>query len=153
MATEDFNTEQSKSQKAVVSKGTTATAASPISTAEKGTVRFHVGSNEPGMEGDGDSAVSGDMPTDKLHLEKDVGGGSRSTPSNIGGIGGTEGDAGSGGSEEAEEEESAVYELSMVVSYVKEPWMEAQGNLVAHIRVGPTYHQRKEVRNWNLELQ
>ena len=37
------------------------------------------------------------------------------------------------------------YELSMVVSYVKGP-METRGNLVAHIKVGSTYHMRKEVR-------
>lgn len=42
--------------------------------------------------------------------------------------------------------EGDVYELTTVVSHVKEPWMETHGNLVAHVRVGSTYHMRKEVR-------
>ena len=33
----------------------------------------------------------------------------------------------------------------MLVGHVKEPWMETPGNLVAHIRIGPSYHTRKEV--------
>lgn len=37
------------------------------------------------------------------------------------------------------------YELMMAVGHVKEAWMEVPGNLVAHIRVGPSYHLRKEV--------
>lgn len=41
---------------------------------------------------------------------------------------------------------SAVYDLMMAVGHVKEAWMEGPGNLVAHIRVGPSYHIRKEVR-------
>ena len=52
---------------------------------------------------------------------------------------------GEGGSEDGGVEGDE-YELTMVVSHVKEPWMEAQGNLVAHIKVGPSYHLRKEVR-------
>lgn len=42
-------------------------------------------------------------------------------------------------------QESVVYELSMVVAHVRESWMEAPGNLVAHIRVSPFYHARKQV--------
>lgn len=38
-----------------------------------------------------------------------------------------------------------MYELSMVVAHVRESWMEAPGNLVAHIRVSPFYHARKQV--------
>ena len=37
------------------------------------------------------------------------------------------------------------YELVMAVGHVKEAWMEVPGNLVAHIRVGLSYHLRKEV--------
>jgi PAB-dependent poly(A)-specific ribonuclease subunit 2 len=49
--------------------------------------------------------------------------------------------------EEGEEGEGqVVYELSMVVAHVKEGWMEAPGNLVAHIRVSPFYHNRKQIR-------
>ena len=44
-----------------------------------------------------------------------------------------------------EAESCAEYELSMIVSHVREPWMETAGNLVAHIKVGPTYHHRKKV--------
>ena len=40
---------------------------------------------------------------------------------------------------------SGDYELVMAVGHVKEAWMEVPGNLVAHIRVGPSYHLRKEV--------
>ena len=40
---------------------------------------------------------------------------------------------------------SEVYELVMAVGHVKEAWMEVPGNLVAHIKVGPSYHLRKEV--------
>jgi len=39
----------------------------------------------------------------------------------------------------------AEYELAMVVCHVRESWMECHGNLVAHIKVGPSYHLRKEV--------
>ena len=39
----------------------------------------------------------------------------------------------------------AEYELTMVVCHVRESWMESLGNLVAHIKVGPSYHLRKEV--------
>lgn len=42
-------------------------------------------------------------------------------------------------------QESVVYDLSMVVAHVRESWMEAPGNLVAHIRVSPFYHARKQV--------
>lgn len=42
-------------------------------------------------------------------------------------------------------QESVVYELCMVVAHVRESWMEAPGNLVAHIRVSPFYHARKQV--------
>lgn len=49
---------------------------------------------------------------------------------------------GAGSSEEGEEGE---YELMMAVGHVKEAWMEVPGNLVAHIKVGPSYHLRKEV--------
>ena len=53
--------------------------------------------------------------------------------------------------EEEEEEGGASchgdYELLMAVGHVKEAWMEVPGNLVAHIRVGPSYHQRKEARH------
>lgn len=38
-----------------------------------------------------------------------------------------------------------MFDLVMVVGHVKEGWMEGPGNLVAHIRVGPSYHIRKEV--------
>ena len=38
-----------------------------------------------------------------------------------------------------------MYDLSMVVALVKESWMEAPGNLIAHIRVSPFYHARKKV--------
>ena len=34
----------------------------------------------------------------------------------------------------------------MVVAHVREGWMEAPGNLVAHIRVSPFYHNRKQVQ-------
>jgi PAB-dependent poly(A)-specific ribonuclease subunit 2 len=44
-----------------------------------------------------------------------------------------------------ESKECAVYELSMVVAHVREGWMEAPGNLVAHIRVSPFYHNRKQI--------
>lgn len=40
---------------------------------------------------------------------------------------------------------SGGYELMMAVGHVKEAWMEVPGNLVAHIKVGPSYHLRKEV--------
>lgn len=40
---------------------------------------------------------------------------------------------------------SGDYELMMAVGHVKEAWMEVPGNLVAHIRVGSSYHLRKEV--------
>ena len=33
----------------------------------------------------------------------------------------------------------------MVVAHVNEGWMEVPGNLVAHIRVSPFYHARKQV--------
>ena len=39
---------------------------------------------------------------------------------------------------------SGDYELVMAVGHVKEAWMEVPGNLVAHIKVGPSYHRRKE---------
>ena len=65
---------------------------------------------------------------------------------------------GCGGGEETSEEdvaegvfvkgaglEEVEYELAMVVCHVRESWMESQGNLVAHIKVGPSYHLRKEV--------
>ena len=42
-------------------------------------------------------------------------------------------------------QEGVVYELSMVVAHVREGWMEVPGNLVAHIRVSPFYHERKKV--------
>ena len=44
-----------------------------------------------------------------------------------------------------------MYELSMVVAHVKEGWMEAPGNLVAHIRVSPFYHERKKVSLLKIE--
>jgi PAB-dependent poly(A)-specific ribonuclease subunit 2 len=44
-----------------------------------------------------------------------------------------------------DEKDGVVYELSMVVAHVKEGWMEAPGNLVAHIRVSPFYHERKKI--------
>lgn len=47
--------------------------------------------------------------------------------------------------EEKELDLEAEYELAMVVCHVRESWMESQGNLVAHIKVGPSYHLRKEV--------
>lgn len=63
------------------------------------------------------------------------------------------GDANERGSEEVEgkEEEkgsgtSGDYELMMAVGHVKEAWMEVPGNLVVHIKVGPSYHLRKEAR-------
>ena len=40
----------------------------------------------------------------------------------------------------------------MVVAHVKEGWMEAPGNLVAHIRVSPFYHTRKQVSICHLPL-
>ena len=43
------------------------------------------------------------------------------------------------------EGEKGQYELVMAVGHVKESWMEVPGNLVAHIKVGPSYHLRKEV--------
>lgn len=43
------------------------------------------------------------------------------------------------------EGEKGEYELVMAVGHVKESWMEVPGNLVAHIKVGPSYHLRKEV--------
>ena len=55
------------------------------------------------------------------------------------------------GVEEDEEEKPSanshkvVYDLMMVVGHVREPWMEMPGNLVTHIKVGPSYHMRKEV--------
>ena len=49
-----------------------------------------------------------------------------------------------GGTEEGEGEKGE-YELVMAVGHVKESWMEVPGNLVAHIKVGPSYHLRKEV--------
>lgn len=58
---------------------------------------------------------------------------------------------GSGSEEEEEGEEGegegerGEYELVMAVGHVKEAWMEVPGNLVAHIKVGPSYHLRKEV--------
>ena len=42
-------------------------------------------------------------------------------------------------------EERGEYELVMAVGHVKEAWMEVPGNLVAHIKVGSSYHLRKEV--------
>lgn len=42
-------------------------------------------------------------------------------------------------------QESAEYELSMVVAHVRESWMEVSGNLVTHILVPPFYHARKKV--------
>ena len=42
-------------------------------------------------------------------------------------------------------QESAEYDLSMVVAHVKESWMEVSGNLVTHILVSPFYHARKKV--------
>ncbi len=51
-----------------------------------------------------------------------------------------------GGAEEAPSRPGGVvYDLSMVVGHVREPWMEAPGNLIAHIRVGPSYHKMKEL--------
>ena len=47
--------------------------------------------------------------------------------------------------EEEGEGERGEYELIMAVGHVKEAWMEVPGNLVAHIKVGPSYHLRKEV--------
>ena len=41
--------------------------------------------------------------------------------------------------------ERGEYELMMAVGHVKEAWMEVPGNLVAHIKVGPSFHLRKEV--------
>ena len=52
---------------------------------------------------------------------------------------------GSYGEEEGGGEERGEYELVMAVGHVKEAWMEVPGNLVAHIKVGPSYHLRKEV--------
>lgn len=46
-----------------------------------------------------------------------------------------------------------MYELSMVVAHVNEGWMEVPGNLVAHIRVSPFYHIRKQVAHSGLELE
>ena len=48
-------------------------------------------------------------------------------------------------SEQPHLQQGVVYELSMVVAHVRESWMEVPGNLVAHIRVPPFYHQRKKV--------
>ena len=53
-----------------------------------------------------------------------------------------------GGSSE-EKGEEAVYEIVMAVGHVKETWMEVPGNLVAHIKVGPSYHLRKEVSGFH----
>ena len=44
------------------------------------------------------------------------------------------------------------YELMMAVGHVKEAWMEVPGNLVAHIRVGPSYHQRKEASRFIVKI-
>lgn len=49
------------------------------------------------------------------------------------------------GGEGEGEGERGEYELMMAVGHVKEAWMEVPGNLVAHIKVGPSYHLRKEV--------
>ena len=49
------------------------------------------------------------------------------------------------GEGEGEGGERSEYELVMAVGHVKESWMEVPGNLVAHIKVGPSYHLRKEV--------
>jgi hypothetical protein len=49
------------------------------------------------------------------------------------------------GEREGEGGERSEYELVMAVGHVKEAWMEVPGNLVAHIKVGPSYHLRKEV--------
>ena len=46
-----------------------------------------------------------------------------------------------------------IYDLSMVVALVKEGWMEAPGNLVAHIRVSPFYHTRKQVSYFTQEYE
>ena len=57
-------------------------------------------------------------------------------------------DVGSGmGSEtdSCDRRHTAVFDLMMTVSHVKETWMETPGNLVTHIQVGSTYHLRKEV--------
>ena len=71
-------------------------------------------------------------------------------------------DLSSSASEEAGDDGGGVscrgdYELLMAVGHVKEAWMEVPGNLVAHIRVGPSYHLRKEVsfnlqRTFNLNI-
>ena len=47
--------------------------------------------------------------------------------------------------EEEGEGERGEYELMMAVGHVKEAWVEVPGNLVAHIKVRPSYHLRKEV--------
>ena len=39
-----------------------------------------------------------------------------------------------------------MYDLQMVVGYVKEHWMGGSGNLIARIRVGSANHVRKGVR-------
>ena len=86
--------------------------------------------------------------------QEEVAGGTITTAAGSGG-GSVSGDAGDGGGEGVRGDSEAVggveevygeYELSMVVCHVKEPWMEPQGNLVAHVKVGSSYHLRKEVR-------
>ena len=39
-----------------------------------------------------------------------------------------------------------MFELTMVVSHVKESWMEGPGNLVAHIRPAPAYYRLKDIQ-------
>ena len=51
-----------------------------------------------------------------------------------------------GGDGEGRVDLEAEFELAMVVCHVRESWMETAGNLIAHVRVGPSYHLRKEVR-------
>ena len=53
---------------------------------------------------------------------------------------------GGGGDGEVRVDLEAEFELAMVVCHVRESWIETAGNLIAHIRVGPSYHLRKEVR-------
>ena len=112
-------------------------------------VEFVVGS-PPTTAGSSQSGGTTSLPALEklqLHLEKQDGEGALEADSSCECVEGSGGvtEEGEGEGEEEGEEGGVTYELSMVVSHVREPWMETQGNLVAHIRVGPTYHGRKEV--------
>ena len=102
-----------------------------------------VGKGDGGGGGvDGGVGDAGGGVSDGGGVDVGSGGEGGEVGEDVGGSGG----CGNGDGFMRDEEESGEYELSMIVCHVKESWMEHHGNLVAHIKVGPSYHLRKEVR-------